>query len=95
MATVGPVSALYVGRGVYRGGAVVERTQRLERFHTEAVLTQDARLVVPGDAAVVVPKVLAEARWTAPDHSVRSGPIPVDAGTPGGYGGDAVDGRQR
>jgi hypothetical protein len=48
------------------------------------VLTRDARLVVAGDVAMVVPKVLVDARWTAPDSSVRSGLIPVDAGTPAG-----------
>ncbi len=83
LVTVGPVLALHVGRVVYRGEAAVERTQRLERYHTEAVLTQDARLV-GGDASVAVPKVMVEASWTAPDHSRRSGLISVDAGTPAG-----------
>jgi hypothetical protein len=81
LVTVGPVLAAYVGRGVYRGGAAVERTQRLERFHTEAVLTQDAPLIFASDAAMVAPKVLVQARWTGPDHSVQSGLISVDAGT--------------
>jgi hypothetical protein len=81
LVTAGPVLAVQVSRDVYRGGAAVERAQRLERFHTEAVLTQDAPLIFASDAAMVVPKVLVQARWTGPDHSVHSSLISVDAGT--------------
>jgi hypothetical protein len=84
LVTLGPVLALSVGRDIYRGEAAVERTQRLERFRTDAVLTRDAPLVFTGGVATVVPKVWAEARWTAPDRSVHGGLIPVDAGTPAG-----------
>jgi hypothetical protein len=98
LVTVGPVLALYVGRNVYHGGAAAERTQRLERFRTEAVLTRDAQVVAASDAAMVVSKVLAEARATAPDHSVDGDFIPVDTGTPGtrvtlwtGANGEPVD----
>lgn len=81
LVAAGPVLAVHVGRDVYRGGVAAERTQRLERFPTEAVLTQDARLIVATEAATAVPKVLVEARWTGPDHAVRSGLISADAGT--------------
>lgn len=84
LVTAGPVLAVDVSRDVYRGGVAAERTQRLERFPTEAVLTQDASLIVATEATIAVPKVLVEARWTGPDHAVRSGLISADAGTRAG-----------
>lgn len=84
LVTAGPVLAVHVSRDVYRGGAAVERTQRRERFPTEAVLTQDTPFIVATEATIAVPKVFVEARWTGPDHAVCSGLISVDAGTRAG-----------
>jgi hypothetical protein len=78
----GPYLAWRTGVATYRGGLVTERAE-MGYTQVKGSLIAEAVMSV-SDAAAIPDTVLAEAMWTAPNGSVRTGRVPVRGGTPAG-----------
>jgi hypothetical protein len=78
----GPVLAWRTGVAAYRDGLATEQAEIGYTRVTGSLIAEAATSV--SDAAAIPDTVLAEAVWTAPNGSVRTGRVPVRGGTPAG-----------
>jgi hypothetical protein len=81
----GPALAWWAGRATYVEDVRVRAWESRHRFAVQAVLLEPgAPAGVPEDTGRVVAKLVARARWTAPDGSRLTGNLPVAAGVAAG-----------
>ncbi|MBW0118579.1 Rv1733c family protein [Pseudonocardia abyssalis] len=77
------VAAILSGFAAHADAALRVREERATRTTAEAVLLTDAP-VVRGAKGSAPGRVRVEARWTAPDGSLRTGQVSAAAGAPAG-----------